>query len=227
VGSLGILVIVLIWKAVPSLRTHIVAGNFRPGPLQSIQNAVSLPAQQLALLFTILLVIGQFTIIPFLTPYMINNVGFTQDQILYIYLVGGACTAFTSPLIGVLVDKFGRKTLFYIAAVLSIFPTLIITHLSPAPIWQVLIVVAFFFVLVGGRMIPANTMLTTVVKPENRGAFLSLNSSVMSLGSGIASMIGGSIVVQSAKGAPLENYGWVGILAVIATLIAIFIARRL
>jgi predicted MFS family arabinose efflux permease len=70
-------------------------------------------------------------------------------------------------------------------------------------------------------------MLTTVVKPENRGAFLSLNSSVMSLGSGIASMIGGSIVVQSAKGAPLENYGWVGILAVIATLIAIFIARRL
>jgi len=227
VGGLGLLVIVMIWFAIPSITSHIKSGNVRPGPLKSIKNAAALPNQQLALLFSLLLVLGQFSIIPFLTPYLINNVGFTQHQIPYIYLVGGACTAITSPLLGIAVDKFGRKKVFFIAAVLSLFPTLIITHLAQTEVWIVLIVVAFFFVLVGGRMIPANTLLTSVVKPENRGGFLSLNSSVMSLGSGLASVVGGSIVIQQSPGLPLENYGWVGIVACTSTIIAILIATKL
>ena len=40
-------------------------------------------------------------------------------------------------------------------------------------------------------------------------------------------MIAGSIIVQAEDHAPLENYNWVGYLAVFCTLIAIFLAYRL
>jgi predicted MFS family arabinose efflux permease len=70
-------------------------------------------------------------------------------------------------------------------------------------------------------MIPANTMLTTVVQPENRGGFMSLNASVMSLASGSAALISGSIVSQAAEGTPLVGFNTVGYIAVSFTLLAL------
>jgi predicted MFS family arabinose efflux permease len=167
--------------------------------------------------------LGQFTVIPFITPYMINNVGLTQAQIPLIYLVGGACTTLSSPFVGRMVDRFGRKPVFYIMALGSTVPLLLVTHVTDAPLVAVLTIAGVFFIFISGRMIPANTMLTTVVRPENRGGFMSLNASVMSLASGSAALISGSIVSQSAEGMPLVGFNTVGYIAVTFTLLALFL----
>ena len=227
VGSLGFLVLLSIHFFLPSLRLHMSSGRVRERPSALIRKAATLPNQQMALLFTVLLVLGQFTVIPFLTPFMINNVGLSQAQIPYIYLVGGACTAITSPLTGRLVDAWGRKKTFYLAAAGSMVPILILTSLGKTHLAIVLSLTGLFFILISGRMIPANTILTAVVRPENRGGFLSLNTAVMSLASGLSAMLAGSIVQQDYEGAPLENYHVVGMLACTATLLAIYIASRL
>ncbi|MFT4779687.1 MAG: putative MFS family arabinose efflux permease [Flavobacteriales bacterium] len=227
VAILGTFVVALVIFKVPSMRQHLDAQTDKPHPFETIRMAGKNINQLQALLFTVLLVLGQFTVIPFITPYMINNVGLTQDQIPLIYLVGGACTVFTSPLIGRLVDRFGRKKVFYVMASISIIPLLLITHLWPISIYLVLTISGIFFISISGRMIPANTLLTAVVRPQNRGGFMSLKSSVTSLASGSASLIAGSIVVQSEGGGPIENYNIVGYVAVAFTIIALLLARKL
>lgn len=227
VAGLGAIVSVILLLKVPSMRGHINDQRTKPHPFETIRMASKNKNQQQALLFMVLLVLGQFTVIPFITPYMINNVGLSQEQIPLIYLVGGACTVISSPFIGRMVDRFGRKRVFYIMASSSILPLLFTTHLWPVSLFIVLTISATFFIAISGRMIPANTLLTAVVKPENRGGFMSLNSSVMSLASGLASVIAGSIVVQPGAGEPIENYNFVGYVAVAFTIAALLLARRL
>lgn len=227
VGGTGIPILILIHFFLDPMRSHIREGHLRPNPFDTISQAARSKNQQQALLLTVLLVLGQFTVIPFITPYMINNVGLTQEQIPLIYLVGGACTVVTSPIVGKLVDKYGRKIVFYILGVLSCIPLFAITHIPELPIALVLTVTGFFFITISGRMIPANTILTAIVKPENRGGFMSLNASVRSLASGSSSMIAGSIVSQGMEHAPLENFNVVGYLAIGATIIAILLTINL
>lgn len=227
VAGLGAIVSLILLLKVPSMRGHIDAQKVKPHPFETIRMASKNKNQQQALLFMVLLVLGQFTVIPFITPYMINNVGLSQEQIPLIYLVGGACTVISSPFIGRMVDRFGRKPVFYIMASSSLVPLLLTTHLWPVSLYLVLTVSATFFIAISGRMIPANTLLTAVVKPENRGGFMSLNSSVMSLASGLASVIAGSIIVQPGAGQPIENYNFVGYVAVSFTVAALLLARKL
>lgn len=227
VSGLGTIVVLCVIFGIPSIRVHLLHQKTRPHPFETLRKARRLPNQQMALLFMVLLVLGQFTVIPFITPYMINNVGLTQAQIPLIYLVGGACTVISSPVVGKLVDRFGRKPVFYIMALTSLVPLLLTTHLWPMPLALVLAVSGLFFIFISGRMIPANTMLTTVVRPENRGGFMSLNASVVSLASGIAALIAGSIVTQDGEGTPMEHFNIVGYIAAASTLLALFIGYRL
>jgi predicted MFS family arabinose efflux permease len=69
-------------------------------------------------------------------------------------------------------------------------------------------------------MVPAMAIVTSAARPGARGAFMTLNSAVMQIGSGIAATVSGVIVQRDPAGA-LVHYNWVGYLAVAATLSAI------
>jgi predicted MFS family arabinose efflux permease len=85
----------------------------------------------------------------------------------------------------------------------------------------VLALTTLFFILVPGRMVPAMAVVTSAARPGARGAFMTLNSAVMQVGSGLAATVTGAIVERSPGGA-LTHYNWVGYLAVTATVAAIF-----
>jgi predicted MFS family arabinose efflux permease len=70
------------------------------------------------------------------------------------------------------------------------------------------------------------TMITSCVKPERRGGFMSVNSAIQQLGAGVASYVAGLIVVKTASGA-YQDYELVGYLAITASLVAILIARKM
>jgi predicted MFS family arabinose efflux permease len=91
----------------------------------------------------------------------------------------------------------------------------------------VLVIAGFFFIFISGRMIPANTISTTLVSPQHRAGYMSLNSSMMSLASGSSSIISGMIITKASEHAPLEHYDIVGYLAVVSTLLSLLVLRRL
>lgn len=65
-----------------------------------------------------------------------------------------------------------------------------------------------------GRIVTAQAMISEVVKPEQRGSFMSINGSVQQLGSGLAALVAGYIVTEEKSG-KINNYEWVGYLSIL------------
>lgn len=227
VSALSLPIWILAFKAIPPLNAHLHHHKDGYDRYATFRFALASKEQRNALLFTVLLVLGQFTVISFLTPYNINNIGLKQSDVKYIYLVGGICTVISGMFIGRFVDKFGRFRIFSIFAILSFIPILVATHLGKTELWVVLLNAGFFFMVISGRMIPANTIISAVVDPKNRAGFMSLNSAAMSIASGSSAAIAGMIISQEDEHAPLKNYEYVGYLAIAATLVALFVVRRM
>ena len=226
VSGVSFLVLLMAVKILPPIQAHL--NKTTPfQPLATIKSVLGSVAQRNALLFTVMLVLGQFTVISFLTPFMINNVGLEQSQIKYIYITGGAATVMSGIAIGKAVDRWGRFRVFTIFAWMSCLTMLANTHLSQVPLYVVLLIAVFFFTFISGRMIPANTIISALVNPAQRAGFMSLNSSAQSLASGTSAIIAGLIISQEDQYASLKNYHWVGYLAVFFTLISLLIVRRI
>lgn len=223
IGGLGLLITVLVYLFIPNMTDHIRHTQVKTNPFDVINNIVSDKNQLRALLLMMMLMLGHFSIIPFLSPFMVSNVGFSEHQLTYIYLLGGAVTIFTSPVIGRLADRYGKKKIFSVFIILSLIPILLITHMPAVAVPWVLLVTSFFFITSSGRMIPAQALVVSTVSAQRRGGFMSINSCVSQLSSGTASFFAGLIVYKNTSG-QLVNYGWVGVYAAAFSFLCIFIA---
>jgi len=216
---------ILILKFVPRLIQHMKAGD-RPSPKVVVHRIVSQPHQVHALFFIFFMMIGHFTVIPFISPYLVKTVGFKDLELTYVYMVGGALTIFTSPWIGRWADRVGKPRVYSIMAFATLLPILLLTHMPPVPVWQALIVTAMFFVFSSGRMVPAMSMLTSSARPQNRGSFMSVVSSLQQVTAGIAALIGGMIVQENAEG-QLIHYNYVGYCALAGSVVAIYLGSKM
>ena len=223
-GLAGLPILIFNVIMVPNVTGHLAAGI--QNPLVILKEMLKDRNQFTAHIFIVLLMLGQFSVITFIAPYMVSNIGFTEGELAYIYLVGGFFTLFSSPYFGKLADKYGQLRFFTVVTLLSLFPLWAITNLPRMNIYSVLVITSVMFILISGRIIPAMTMITSSVKPERRGGFMSINSAIQQLGSGVASYVAGIIVVKTASG-QYQDYDLVGYLAISASIVAIFIARRL
>ncbi|MDX2282042.1 MAG: MFS transporter [Saprospiraceae bacterium] len=226
VGSIGLVVILLIYFLVPPINGHLQKAVQNHSPFHVLTDIWASPNQRKALTLSAVLMIGHFSIIPFLAPSLVGNAAFSQDNIFLIYLVGGSLTFFTSPLVGKIADKRGKFPIFVLFALLSLIPVWLITNLWPMPLWVVLIISGMFFIFINGRMIPLQAMVSGVVPPEQRGGFMSINSSMQQLSTGLAANLGGLIVVETVDGR-LEHYNWVGYISIALVLVSIWLASRL
>lgn len=179
-----------------------------------------------AFTLTSVLGFGIFMIVPFISTYVVRNVGMSEDQLPLIYLVGGICTIVTARTVGRLCDKIGSFRVFRTVALISIVPILLLTNLPPAPLWVALIATTLFTMFGSARFIPAMTLVSAVVKPEERGTFMSLENASRQLSSGVASQGAGLIIGSTAAGA-LTNYNIVGLVGVATSLVAIYIAFKI
>ncbi len=223
-GFMGLIVSGIIYKVVPSVNTHMT--KERPSPVQVIKNVFGSKMQVRALIFMFVLILGHFSIIPYISPYLVANVGFPESYLKYMYLLGGAATIFTSPYIGRLADKYGKPKILTIIALISLIPVLAITNMPHVSVWIVLTSSTMFFIFISGRMVPSMALVTSSVTTQHRGSFMSINSSAMQLASGTASFLSGLVIAKSAGGEIL-NYSYVGYGAVVFTLAAILIARKI
>lgn len=225
-SALSVLSLGMIVKSVPSITGHLKDKQVRLRPFEVISKVTSNANQMRAITLSIMMMLGQFMIIPFLSPYNVANVGFSELQLTYVYMAGGACTIFTSPWVGKLADKKGKLKIFTIFMLLNLIPIAIITHLGITPVGLVLLVTTLFFVTSNGRYVPAAAMITGTAQPENRGSFLSFNSAVQQLAAGLASLIAGMMIGENALG-QLTNFNYVGYLAIFFSLLCIPLARRI
>jgi predicted MFS family arabinose efflux permease len=225
-AGLSLVILWMIFKYIPSITAHIQKQQFKPSPIQVIRRVTGNTNQMRAISLTVMMMLGQFAVIPFLSPYMVANVGFTEIELTYIYMAGGLFTIFTSPWVGKLTDKYGKIKVFTIFMTLNVIPIAVITQLGQTPIPYVLLISTLFFVTSNGRMVPAAALITGTAKAENRGSFLSFNSAVQQFAAGLASFLAGLILAEGING-ELVNYDIVGYFAIVLSLLCIPLARRI
>ena len=220
---------ITIWCGVlwllPRMRKHLRAARERH-PLAQAVEVFREPNLQKAFLFSGMLFFSGFAIIPFISPYMVANVGVAESQLPLLYLVGGTLTLIVVRLVGRLTDLHGKQRMFALVACGSALAILNLTLLPRVPIYVAIASSAFLMCMMSGRFVPAMVLISASVTPRLRGSFMSFNSSIQQFASGTASF-GASLLIGRNAAGELTHYGTVGILAVTATLASIYLARRI
>ncbi|HEY3404490.1 MAG TPA: MFS transporter [Ohtaekwangia sp.] len=197
-------------------------------PFLHLIKTISFPDYARAFASTTLLATGGFMLMPFGSNFAVFNLGINKESIPLLYFITGVFSMALGPFIGKLSDQIGKYKTFFIGSVLTIIIVNIYCGLSITPFWMVTVVSVIMFAGVSSRMISSSALLTAVPDPADRGAFMSINSSVQYIAGGIATYIAGSIVVQETDG-KLRNYemlGYVVTVAMIITLVMLYTIHR-
>jgi MFS transporter, DHA1 family, inner membrane transport protein len=225
VVAVGFVNLLLIYRYLPSLRSHISTSLTKPSPFAVLTNIAKDNNQMRALVLSVIIMFGHFCTIPSLSPYLTLNVGMSVDNISLIYLVGGAITIFSARIVGRIADQKGKYLIFAICGTLFLIPVYLMTNLhAGASLTMILFITSMFFLFANGRTITMQAMVSGVVNNEQRGGFTSINSSMIQLGSGAASFIGGLMVEKAANGT-LLHYDLVGYMSMTFMILGIILAK--
>ena len=223
VALIGSVVWWLAYRSIPSIPTRISDPRLSQ-TLIPMQQVLSHANHWRAFGYMFLMMMGGFTVIPYITLYATLNLQYPETLLPLLYLSGGLFTFFTTQWFGHLADKHGKAKVFRIIAVLAILPVLAITHVTALPWWGVLCITTPFFVFVSGRFVPGMAIISSASVPHLRGTFMSINSAVQSAASSVASLLAGFIITINAHGF-IEHYNIVGYIACGTILVTIWMVN--
>jgi len=222
-AGLGLPVLFVALRFLPPLRDHLQHAS-HAHPVLQILDTFSHSNNLRAFALTVAVMLGNFSVIPYISVSLVSNVGVDEKTGLpWVFVTGGLLTLVGAPLIGRLADHFGKLRVYRVVATFSIGLMLVVTNLPRVPLALAVGLVGTFMLSNAGRMVAALTMITGSVERRLRGGFMSANSAVQHLASGVGASIGGQILVKSTDGT-LHNFNKVGLLAVTATLLSLWLA---
>ncbi len=224
-GVLSVVFLVIAWRVLPALRSH-MEHQHETHLYKQLHAIFSVPRHLNAFALIATLMFAGFSVIPYISPYLVANAGLPETDLPILYLCGGLVTLVSSRSIGRLADYWGKREVFIAVATLSIVPILVITHIPHVTLLAAVIVMIFFMVLVSGRLVPAIALIISSVEPRLRGSFMNFNSSIQQFSAGLAAAGAGAIIGKT-PGGELTHYDRVGLLATVCTLACIALAWRL
>jgi predicted MFS family arabinose efflux permease len=178
---------------------------------------------RIGFLCTALLSIGGFMMMPFASAFAINNLKITNDQLPLMFMVTGAATLVIMPVIGKLSDRISKPKLFAFSTVMAVIIINIYSRFAETPFYIVLITNVLMMGFIMSRMVPSQALTSAIPNQADRGAFMSVNSSLQQLAGGFGAMLAGFIIVQKDNFAPLEGYDYLAMIASVFMLITIYL----
>lgn len=175
---------------------------------------------------TVLLATGGFMLMPFASAFSVNNLGLRMEDLPMLYMFTGLFSMAAGPIAGKLSDKTSKIGVFFGGTVLTMIVVSIYCNLGITPFWLVLLLNILLFAGVLSRVVPAQALMTAVPEPQDRGAFMSVNSSVQQISGGIASAVAGMIVVQT-EGKAIENYNVLGYVVIVSMIITLIMMNNI
>ena len=176
-------------------------------------------------LLTALLSLGGFMMMPWGSAFAVNNLNVSYAQLPILFMVSGIAALIIMPLVGKLSDKIDKVKIFTVAAIWMMVIVVIYTNLNPVPFPVIMMMNILMMIGIMSRIVPAMALVSALPKMQDRGAFMSINSSLQQIAGGIAAGVGGLIVVQKTKTSPLQHYntlGYVIVVVIIANIIQMY-----
>lgn len=223
--GLGVFILAAGYKALPSLRGHLESAPTQ-NSMATLIETYTYRNHLLAFGLISSLMIGGFAVVPFISPYLMANVGVPEAQLPLVYVAGGVLSLFGAPAVGRLADRYGKLRVYRWVAPLTMVMMLVVTNLPRVGVAVAVAVVGLFMVCNAGRMVAAMAMITGSVEPRLRGGFMSANSAIQHIASGLGSLIASAVVVKGADGT-LHRFPIVGAIGIAATLASLWFAGRL
>ena len=158
---------------------------------------------------------------PWGSAFAVNNLHVSYNQLPILFMVGGIVALIIMPLVGKLSDKFDKFKIFVIAAIWMMAVVVVYTNLPPVPFAVVIIMNILMMIGIMSRMTPAMALTSALPQMQDRGAFMSINSSLQQIAGGVAAAVGGMIVVQKTKTSPLQHYDTLGYVIVVIIILNI------
>ena len=217
IAFFGLIITFLAFIIFPEMSTHVEA-NKQKRAIKELLNIASKKEYFKSYAMIFFVAFSTFCLIPFLSPFSVKNVGIKTTDLKYLYLIGGFFTVFSARLLGKLTDQHGAFKVFSIVIPFSAIPILLYTHAEPMQLWKYLMLTTFFMMIVSGRMIPGMTLLSSVPHFEDRGTFMGIMNSVRSLGSALAALVAGMIIIEQPDG-QLLRFNLVGYMSIAMMLI--------
>lgn len=224
-AALGLPLLFIAARALPRLDAHLQRVRVKH-PLAQLWETFSHPNHIRAFALMVVMMFGSFSVVPFLSPFLVANVGVTEAQLPLVYIFGGILSLFGAPLAGRMADRFGKLQVYRIVAPATAVLMILSTSLTPVPLAVAVAVVAMLMLSNAGRMVPAMAMITSSVEPHRRGGFLGANAAVQHLAAGLGASVGGLLLTKSSSGA-LLHYPQVGMIGAAATIASLWIAGQL
>jgi predicted MFS family arabinose efflux permease len=224
-AALGLPVLLTGSFLLPPLRDHLHEGP-HPDPLARLVETVSHPNHVRAFALVATMMIGGFSVIPYISLYVVGNAGVREIDLPILYITGGLLTLFGAPVVGKFADRIGKLKVYRIIAGFSTLLILLITNLPRWPLVLVAAATGIFMLANAGRMVAALAMVTGSVEPQRRGGFMSANSAVQHFSTGLGSWVGSLLITGNNADASIQHFNRVGYLAVAATLVSLWLAGR-
>jgi predicted MFS family arabinose efflux permease len=223
-SALGLPVLFLAVKFLPPLRDHLTDLVYAH-PWRRMRDTFSHANHLRAFALIFAIMFGGFSVIPYISIYLVSNAGISEKNLWLVYATGGLLTLVGAPLIGRLADRYGKLPVYRAVAAIAAVLMLTVTNLPAVPLALAVGVVGALMLCNAGRMVAGLSIVTSSVEPSRRGGFMSANSAVQHLASGLGAFVSGKIILTTAEGA-LENFDKVGLMAVTATVLTLWLAGR-
>jgi len=224
VGLSSIIWLIILFK-MKSVSEHLSIKS-EHNPFKHLWNTLFQKQYRAGFIATAMLSLGGFLMMPWGSAFAINNLHVTETQLPVLFMISGIGTLIIMPFIGKLSDKIDKFKLFAAASIWLTIVVLIYTNLQPVHFAIIVTLNVLLMMGIMSRMVPSMALVSALPKMQDRGAFMSINSSLQQIAGGIAAAAGGMIVYQKNKFSPLENYDTLGVIITILILIGIYLVYR-
>jgi predicted MFS family arabinose efflux permease len=223
IGSLATLVFIGVAVVMPPMRGHLDrAADDHVSLAEILTRSRFLRAYGLV---SAMMVSG-FILMPFMTAFLVFNVGRPESDLKWVYLTGGLATVVTMNVAGRLSDRYGKLRMFRILALGTILPLIAFTNLPPVSLGLALIVTTVFWVISSGRMVPGMALIVSVAAPRYRGQFQSITAMVQHLSMAVGASLGGFIIGRTETKA-LTHVAVTGLVGAGFIVLSVVLAGRL
>ncbi|MHC5309673.1 MFS transporter [Myroides sp. LJL116] len=212
------------WKLQP-VREHLKLKNNK-NVLGHLWHTLKDKDYRVGFLSTAVLSIGGFMMMPFGTVFGVNNLGVSPEQLPLLFMISGVTSLLLMPFVGKLTDRVNKYYLFSVASIWLLIVCVVYTNLYMIPFYAVVAVNILMMIGIMSRMVPSSALTSAVPRSKDRGAYMSINSSLQSISGGIASALAGALVYQETVDSPLMNYNIVGYVVAVASLLSIYLMGR-
>ncbi|MFS0490258.1 MFS transporter [Leadbetterella byssophila] len=226
IASLALLIAIAIHFKLQPITEHLKYKQTQP-VLQRLWSTFIKKEHRMGFITTAFLTVGGFMMAPFGSVFAINNLHVAETELPFMFMVAGVASLIIMPLIGKWSDKYSKLKIFTIAATWMSIMVVVYTHLGPSPFYLVLALNLLMHIGIMSRMTPSTALISAIPTAQDRGAFMSMNSSLQQLSGGIAAGVAGAIVYQSSPTSPLVHYDWVGYIVAGITLLSIGLLFRI